>query len=132
MNSGYLAFVQGERMVVLNQVGAWTLVFFKLLRIRKLEKEKQRDSHLTGHVKALGNKASFWNGYLGQSSQPVRDFVLVQVIPVKKNSGGNLLKKENKFSPETSRLGGELVTSLTVSCIEEKLCTACLVDQRTN
>ena len=91
MNSGYLAFVQGERMVVLNQVGAWTLVFFKLLRIGKLEKEKQRDSHLTGHVKALGNKASFWNGYLGQSSQPVRDFVLVQVIPIKKNSGGVLL-----------------------------------------
>ena len=44
MNSGYLAFVQGERMVVLNQVGAWTLVFFKLLRIRKLEEKKKKNN----------------------------------------------------------------------------------------
>ena len=40
--------------------------------------------------------------------------------------------KENKFPPEPGRLSGELVASLAVSCIEEKLCPTCLVDQRTD
>ena len=38
----YLAFVQGEGMVVFNQVRAWALVLFKLLRHGSEVREKYK------------------------------------------------------------------------------------------
>ena len=96
-----------------------------------VDRQFGKDIHLTGHVKVLGDKSSLWNGYLGKSSQPVRDLVLMQVIPVEGVRFTKKLQNED-ILPESGRLCGELVSSLSVSCIEKELCTTCLVDQRTD
>ena len=88
-------------MVVFNQVGTRALILFKLLRNESgshnmkivVVRHFGKDIHLTGHVKVLWNESSLWNGYLGKSSQPVRDLVLMQVIPV---GGVRLTTKQRK------------------------------------
>ena len=64
-------------MIVFNQVGTRALIFFKLLRDggnhgrnchQKHRDGHVHDTHLAGHVKGLGDKASLRNGYLGKST----------------------------------------------------------------